>query len=207
MQLCFSSLRASSGAQARRNTSHPAQPKRPSVSTHNQTSAAHLVFEMRPLQRLPEVGVGVLVEGVQVGAHCPAEQHGVLRDDGQLAAQVLQPDAANVHPVDHDAPRRRLHQPEEAQHETALARPRPPHHADLLPCLHLEGYLAQKRSKNGSRSREGVLHGTTQYAATLRDLKMHLGNRDEIHAWLSRQHRKPAKLCSKNYLPADHASQ
>ena len=53
-------------------------------------------------QRLPEVGVRVAVEGVQVAAHGAGEEHRVLRDGGDAASHLVQPQAQQVHPVHGD---------------------------------------------------------------------------------------------------------
>lgn len=51
---------------------------------------------------------------------CPAEQNWVLGDDGQLAAEVGQPDAADVHAVDQDGAATALHQPEQGHAQRGL---------------------------------------------------------------------------------------
>ena len=50
------------------------------------------------------------------------EEHGVLGDDGQLAAQPVQTDAGHVHAVKKDAPRVHGDEAEEGQHQGGLAR-------------------------------------------------------------------------------------
>lgn len=43
------------------------------------------------LQRAPQHLVGVLIKGVQVVPHGAGEQHRLLRNDADLAAQLVQP--------------------------------------------------------------------------------------------------------------------
>lgn len=49
----------------------------------------------------PEFQVGVLGEGVEVGADGAVEEGGVLGDDGEAGAEVLQADAGDVLVVDY----------------------------------------------------------------------------------------------------------
>lgn len=58
---------------------------------------------MDAVERVAQGGVGVVVEGVEVGADGAREEDGVLRDDGEARAQVVQVDLGNVLPVDVDA--------------------------------------------------------------------------------------------------------
>lgn len=51
---------------------------------------------------------------------CPVEKHWVLRDDGQLAAQVGQSDVARVDVVDQDGASAALDQPEQDHAQRGL---------------------------------------------------------------------------------------
>ena len=62
-------------------------------------------------------------EGVQVLAERAGKEKGVLRDDGEAAAEVVQPDARHVQAVDLERPPRGLHEPEQRLQERRLAAP------------------------------------------------------------------------------------
>lgn len=68
---------------------------------------------MRVLQGAPDVLIGVDLEGVEVHAQRAREQHGVLRDDGDARAQLVQPDGRDVDAVDLDLALHRFHYPVE----------------------------------------------------------------------------------------------
>ena len=58
--------------------------------------------QMDAFEGVAELGVGVLVEGVEIAAHGAGEEHGVLRDDGETAAEVVQVDLGDIDAVDED---------------------------------------------------------------------------------------------------------
>jgi hypothetical protein len=58
--------------------------------------------EMDALEGFAELLVGEFVEGVEVGADGAGEEDGVLRDDGEAGAEVVEFDGGDVDAVDDD---------------------------------------------------------------------------------------------------------
>eukprot|EP00964_Phaeocystis_antarctica_P017059 scaffold9399_cov36-Phaeocystis_antarctica.AAC.2 len=83
-------------------------------------------------QHLPDMRVGVRVEGVHVVAQRPREEHRVLRDDGEGGAQRGERDRGDVDAVDEDGARAQLDETEEADQQRRLAGRRAAAHAHLL---------------------------------------------------------------------------
>ena len=106
-----------------------------------QYQSCHVLLEMGLLQRGPHLLVRVVAEGVEVHPEGAGEEDGVLRDDGELAAEVVQPELRDGPPVYLDAALRGLHQPEQGHGERGLAGPGPAHDADLLAPGHRGRYL------------------------------------------------------------------
>src|SRR4029077_9728459 len=71
------------------------------------------------------------------------EQHVLLQDDANLAAQPGRVDHGEIHAVDQDAPALRDVEALDELGERALARPRRPDDADHLPGRHIEGDIVQ----------------------------------------------------------------
>jgi hypothetical protein len=91
----------------------------------------HEGLEMALLERLPEVVVVVLLEGVQVELEGAREEDRVLGDDGEPPAEVVEADLGGVDAVDGDVPLGGLDEAEQAEGERGLSGPGPPHHAHL----------------------------------------------------------------------------
>ena len=72
-------------------------------------------------KRGPQLHVGMLVEGVEVGTDSTLEKGRVLRDDGKAGAQVLEDDGRDVGAIDGDAPSGELDKTEERGHDRGLA--------------------------------------------------------------------------------------
>ena len=127
--------------------------------------SAHELREVRLAQRGPHRLVTVPLKRVEVVPEAAGEEDRVLGDDGELAAELVQPQPRDVHPVNTDpscgvniqiissvcfikyliCPLTRdwLQQPEECEGEGGLARPRPAHHAHPLPGLQRGGHPLQ----------------------------------------------------------------
>mmetsp|Transcript_22087 Transcript_22087/g.70542 ORF Transcript_22087/g.70542 Transcript_22087/m.70542 type:complete len:314 (+) Transcript_22087:197-1138(+) len=108
------------------------------VLGHLAVEAAHLfnrAGHLALLERLPDRVVVVLAERVEVGAHGATEDDRVLRDDGDLGAQVVQADLGDVHAVDFDRAGAifvylRLNQAQQREEHAGLAAAGAAHHAD-----------------------------------------------------------------------------
>ena len=64
--------------------------------------AVDKLLEVGQLEGAPHLVVGVGAEGVQVDAQGPAEEHGVLRDDGELRSELVQSQIGDGDVVDGD---------------------------------------------------------------------------------------------------------
>lgn len=103
--------------------------------------------QVHALQTIPQLGIRVLVKGVQVRAHCAREEHGILRDNCEPRAQIVQLDLGDVQPVDVDRARARLEEAEEGQGQGGLARAGAADHADALVALHRESQALEHRGQ------------------------------------------------------------
>lgn len=83
-------------------------------------------------QSFPQQVVVVLAERVEVSAQAARKQDRILRDDGDLGAQVVQAQALGVDAIDEDVPLG-LRQPEQRRDQRRLAGARPTHDSDLSP--------------------------------------------------------------------------
>ncbi|GKT41748.1 uncharacterized protein ColSpa_01929 [Colletotrichum spaethianum] len=90
------------------------------------------LHQVHALQRVAEIGVGLVVKGVKVGAHGAGEEDGVLRDDGEAGAQLVELDLGDVEAVDVDASRAGLEEAEEGEGQRGLAGARAADDADAL---------------------------------------------------------------------------
>ncbi|GKT64743.1 LOW QUALITY PROTEIN: hypothetical protein ColTof3_12082 [Colletotrichum tofieldiae] len=97
------------------------------------------VDQVHALQGVAEVGVGLVVERVEVGAHGAGEEDGVLRDDGEAGAQLVELDLGDVEAVDVDASRAGLEEAEEGEGQRGLAGARAADDADALVPVDAEG--------------------------------------------------------------------
>ena len=97
----------------------------------------HELLEVGLLQGRPHLLVTVAAEGVQIHPETAGEEDGVLGDDGQLAAEVVQSQLGDVPSVNLDVPLGGLHQSEQRHGEGGLAGSRPAHDTDLLSSGHL----------------------------------------------------------------------
>ena len=61
------------------------------------------LFELHLLERVPQLLVLELVERVEIRSHCADEERGLLRNDGELASQLVQTELADVDVVDEHA--------------------------------------------------------------------------------------------------------
>lgn len=66
---------------------------------------------------LPDLGIRVLPERVDVGPQSALEHGGILRDYAQPGSQVVQPYCANVDTVDQDLPARWINHAEQGLYE------------------------------------------------------------------------------------------
>mmetsp|Transcript_17443 Transcript_17443/g.43902 ORF Transcript_17443/g.43902 Transcript_17443/m.43902 type:complete len:479 (-) Transcript_17443:2985-4421(-) len=130
------------GARARAN--HPAL---------QATSCLDLALQISFLDGLPQLGVGVLAEGVQVGAHGAGEHHGLLGDDGQAAAQAAQGHGRDVDAVHVDAALVQLKHAVQRQQHGGLAGAGAAHDADLVGVVELVGDALERKGGGG-----GVAH-------------------------------------------------
>lgn len=78
-------------------------------------SAASAADQVHALEAVTQLGVGMPLEGIQVGPHGAGEEHRVLRDDGEPAAQIVQLDLGNILPVDVNGARTCLEEAEERE--------------------------------------------------------------------------------------------
>ena len=76
----------------------------------------------------------MLLERIQIPPETPGEQKRILRDDGDLAAEIVQPDVEHLDAVDDDAAGG-FRQSEQRCQEAGLPRPGPSHDPDLLVLL------------------------------------------------------------------------
>ena len=60
------------------------------------------VFEVALLQRVPDVGIAVVTDRVDIATDRPLEELRVLRNDANGVSQILQSDSRNVNPIDED---------------------------------------------------------------------------------------------------------
>ena len=102
-------------------------------------SAADLLLQAGLLDHLPQVVVGELVEGVQVGAHGAGPHHGLLGDDGQGGAQLAQGQGGDVHTVNADGTLVELKHAVQGQQQGGLAGTGTAHHTSLLGMVEAEG--------------------------------------------------------------------
>lgn len=87
-----------------------------------------LVDQPSSLERVVQLGILVLAKRIEVGPNRAGKQEGVLRQDGNLFAQVGETDLGNVNPVDFDRPGRDLDDAEEGLHDRRLAGSSPTDH-------------------------------------------------------------------------------
>lgn len=98
---------------------------------------------MRRTQHAPEFSIVMHTGRVQVVTHGTLEQGGVLRDDGQAAAQVQQADSRRVKAVDTDVASGRLDDAEQRQRQAGFPGARAAHDADLLMGGDMQSHVAQ----------------------------------------------------------------
>lgn len=91
----------------------------------------------------PQRQVGVLVEGVEVGAHRALEQRRVLRDDGEARAQVAEANGGYVDAVNGDGAARDFYEAEQSAHDGRLACARAPDDAHALAAGNVHRQLLQ----------------------------------------------------------------
>jgi hypothetical protein len=73
--------------------------------------------EVDALKTVTELGVGVVVEWIEVGADGSREQDRILRDDGKARAQIVELDGGDVDAVDVDASGASLQEAEERERQ------------------------------------------------------------------------------------------
>ncbi len=84
---------------------------------HDSRGGSRAGDEVDALEGVAELDIGVLVESVEVAADGAGEQDGVLRDDGQSAAEIVQFHRRDVEAVDADGARARFEEAEEGERE------------------------------------------------------------------------------------------
>ena len=99
---------------------HPSHPLYPSGPPH--LSLMSLLptlplFFTSPhlLKDVPQFCIREVTEWVQVVPHCTTEEHWVLRNDGHLLPEVVQPNLLRVHSINHDGSKRLSHPVEYCQ--------------------------------------------------------------------------------------------
>eukprot|EP01136_Pigoraptor_vietnamica_P000830 Opistho-1_new@26621 len=126
-------------------------------------------------ERLPQRLVRVLPKGVEVLAHRPAKEHGVLWDHRELAAEVKQANGRNFDPIDPNCTLV-LHEPEQRAHERRLAAARAPNHADLGAARNLHGHARQRRRQFGTVAQRHVVEEDAAHRRPLlRRARLHNG--------------------------------
>lgn len=74
----------------------------PNVGIESLRQALDRLSELRLLQAMPELRVGVLLERVEIRPNAAAEQCRILRQHGEGPPELLQPNCGNVKAVDRD---------------------------------------------------------------------------------------------------------
>lgn len=93
------------------------------------------VFQVALLQGVPDIGIAVIADRVDVPTHGPLEELGILRNDRDCVTKILQSDRGDVDPVNEDLSSRRLDDPEQGQRRATLPGARTP--ADLSMSRHV----------------------------------------------------------------------
>mmetsp|Transcript_11065 Transcript_11065/g.34589 ORF Transcript_11065/g.34589 Transcript_11065/m.34589 type:complete len:339 (+) Transcript_11065:646-1662(+) len=110
-------------------------------------ASGHVQGDPRPeagrAQGGPKLLVAALAEGVQVVAHGPAHDKGLLWDHGDGGAQCVDAKASNVDAVNEHPARLAVNEAEEHARDGALARARAPDDAELFAARHLEVQAVQ----------------------------------------------------------------
>ena len=70
---------------------------------------------MNTLEAVPELIIGVVIEGVEVASDCAGEEHRVLGNDGQARSEVVELDLGDIETVNADGARASLQEAEERQ--------------------------------------------------------------------------------------------
>ncbi len=112
---------------------------------------------MHALEGVAEGGVGLVVEGVEVGADGAGEEDGILWDDGEAGAEVVELDLGDVDAVDVDAAGARFEEAEEGEGQGGFACARAAHHADSLVAVDAEADAFEDRRQVGGVSDHQVV--------------------------------------------------
>eukprot|EP00042_Codosiga_hollandica_P025532 m.114807 g.114807 ORF g.114807 m.114807 type:complete len:403 (-) comp51902_c0_seq1:1871-3079(-) len=88
--------------------------------------------EMAYLQSAPNLIVGVLLEGIQIGADGATKEDSILRHNRDATTQILQPDLRDVQAVNQNFPSGWLEDAEQRHCETGLASAGAPNYANFL---------------------------------------------------------------------------
>lgn len=84
---------------------------------------------------MPDIGIAVIADRVDVATHGPFEKLGILGNDRDRVTEILQSDRGDVDPVDEDLSSRRFDDPEQGQRRATLPGARTP--ADLSMSHHV----------------------------------------------------------------------
>lgn len=112
---------------------------------------------MNALEGLAQLGIGLVVERVEVGAYGAREEDGVLRDDGQARAQVVKLDGGDIDAIDMNAAGASLDEAEEGKGERGFSGAGAADDADALVAVNAEANALEDRRKVGGVADDEVL--------------------------------------------------